>query len=303
MNVFLSERGELGDQIPTDVVIRWVNRSDLTPIPRNLEFTVKLISGVEERLKKGVTVWSGRENLPYKIVKTLRDPPQGQVQGRDQQQSMSVTALLENCAPLAEPLAKAVVLRNAALSNVLRSCGAYMRIGDGDFNVPRFTCFRGKQPSYSLATVLQEEGAVLVMAGGQLQAMRLTDLARQTAIDTIGQVDSSAKIDSEFLERQHVPSWYTVDDSGAIVTGQMGDSRVVQFLPRGDKHQLRNSSCVLVRTKIVDSQQCQQIQAGHVLNVAGENLVVMTAAHAGVQKTGAMESYSRLWLGSLINAT
>ncbi|WP_085618866.1 MULTISPECIES: hypothetical protein [unclassified Pseudomonas] len=299
MNVFLSERG---DQIPTDVVIRWVNRSDLTPIPRNLEFTVKLINGVEERLKKGVTVWSGRENLAYKIVKTMRDPPTGQVQGRDQQQSMSVTALLESCAPLAEPLAKAVVLRDAALSNVLRSCGAYMRIGS-DFNVPRFTCFRGKQPSYSLATVLQEEGAVLVMSGGQLQAMRLTDLARQTPVDTIGQVDSSAKIDSEFLERQHVPSWYTVDDSGAIVAGPMGDSRVVQFMPRGDRHQLRNSSCVLVRTKIVDSQQCQQIQAGQVVNVAGENLVVMTAAHAAVQKTGAMESSSRLWLGSLVNAT
>lgn len=298
MNVYLSENG---DQLPTDVVIRWVSRSDLTPVPRNLEFTVKLIDGVEAKLTRGATIWSGRENLAYKIVKTHKDPPLGQVQGKSQQQAMSVIALLASCAPLAEPLAQAVVLRDAPFSSALRSCGAFLRIGS-DFTVPRFTCFRGRQPSYSVAKVLQEEGAAIVLVGGRLQVMRLTDLARQAPVDDIGQVDASAKIDSEFLELQQVPSWYSVDDSGAIVTGQFGESRVVNFMPRGDQRQLRNASCVLVRSKTVDSQQCQQIQAGHVLSVGGENLVVITAAHAAIQKTGAMESYSRLWLGRLVNA-
>jgi hypothetical protein len=298
MNVYLSESG---DQLPTDVVIRWVNRSDLTPVPRSLEFTVKLIDGVEAKLKRGTIVWSGRENLPYKIVKTHKEPPKGEVQGKNQQQAMSVIALLASCAPLAEPLAQAVVLRDTPFSNVLRSCGAFLRIGS-DFAVPRFTCFRGRQPSYSVARVLQEEGAALVMIGGKLQVMRLTDIAKQAPVDDIGQVDSSAKIDSEFLELQQIPSFYSVDDTGAIVTGQMGESRVISYMPRGDQRQLRNASCVLVRSKTVDSQQCQQIQAGHVLTVGGENLVVITAAHAAIQKTGAMESYSRLWLGSLVNA-
>lgn len=299
MNVYLSENG---DQLPTDVVIRWVSRSDLTPIPRNLEFTVKLIEGVEAKLKRGATIWSGRENLPYKIVKTQKAPPLGEVQGKEQQQAMSVIALLASCAPLAEPSAQAVVMRDAPFSAVLRSCGAYLRIGS-DFSVPRFTCLRGTQPSYGVATVLQEEGAALVLVGGRLQVMRLTDLARQAPVDDIGQVDASAKVDSEFLELQQVPSWYSVNDSGAIVTGQMGESRVINFMPRGDQRQLRNASCVLVRSKTVDSQQCQQIQAGNVLTVGGENLVVITAAHAAMQKTGAMESYSRLWMGKLVNAT
>lgn len=299
MNVFLSERG---DQLPSDVVIRGVARSDLTPVPRTLEFTVKLIDGVENKLKRGVTVWGGRENLPYKIVKTMRGQPLGQVQGKDQQQAMSVIALLDSCAPLAEQLDKAVVMRDAAFSNVLRSCGAALRIGS-DFVVPRFSCFRGQQPSYSVAKVLQEEGAALVLVGGRLQVMRLTDIARQQSIDDIGQIDSSAKVDSEFLELQQVPSWYSVDDQGLVVTGQMGQSRVVQYKPRGDLRQLRNASCVLVHSKIVDSQQCQQIQAGSVLTVGGENLVVITAAHADVQNTGAMESRSRLWLGKVVNAT
>lgn len=299
MNVYLSENG---DQLPTDVVIRWVSRSDLTPVPRSLEFTVKLIDGLEAKLKRGTVVWSGRENLPYKIVKTQREKPLGEVQGKAQQQAMSVIALLDSCAALAEPLAKAVVLRDTAFSNALRSCGAFLRIGS-DFKVPRFTCFRGRQPSYSVARVLQEEGAALVFVGGRLQVMRLTDIAKQAPVDDIGQVDASAKIDSEFLELQQVPSWYSVDDAGAIVAGQMGESRVVNFMPRGDLRQLRNASCVLVRSKTVDSQQCQQIQAGNVLAVGGENLVVITAAHAAIQKTGAMESYSRLWLGRLVNAT
>lgn len=302
MNVFLSdERGNQADQVPTDVVIRWVSRSDLTPVPRSLEFTVKLIDGVEARLTRGAKVWSGRENLAYKIVKVTRDRPLGEVQGREQQQAMSVIALLDSCAPLAEQLDKAVVLRNSAFSNILRSCGAAMRIGS-DFTVPRFSCFRGTQPSYQVATVLQEEGAALVLVNGQLQVMRLTDIARQAPVDDIGQVDSSAKIDSEFLELQEVPSWYSVNDAGGIVAGQFGESRVIRFMPRGEPHQLRNASCVLVRSKTVDSQQCQQIQAGNVLRVAGENLVVITAAHAAAQKTGAMESYSRLWLGKVVNA-
>jgi hypothetical protein len=299
MNVYLSESG---DQLPTDVVIRWVSRSDLTPIPRSLEFTVKLIDGLEAKLKRGVTVWSGRENLAYKIVKTQKAPPLGEVQGKDQQQAMSVIALLASCAPLAEPLAQAVVMEDAAFSAILRSCGAYLRIGS-DFSVPRFSCFRGTQPSYGVARVLQEEGAALVLVGGKLQVVRLTDLAKQAPMDDIGQVDSSAKVDSEFLELQQVPSFYSVGDTGAIVTGQMGESRVINLMPRGDQRQLRNASCVLVRTKTVDSQQCQQIQAGSVLSVGGENLVVITAAHAAMQKTGAMESTSRLWMGKLVNAT
>ena len=62
MNVYLSENG---DQLPSDVVLKWVGRSDLTPVPRSIEFTAKLIDGVQEKLKVGASFWSGRENLRY----------------------------------------------------------------------------------------------------------------------------------------------------------------------------------------------------------------------------------------------
>lgn len=298
MNVYLSENG---DQLPGDVVVDWTSRSDLVPIPRSLEFTVKLVDGLEKRLVKGGKVWSGRENLCYRIVKTNKAPPIGEVQGNNQQQAMQVTALLDSCCSLSEPLAKAVVLYSKPFSAILRACGAYVAISS-DFTVPRFVCMRGQTPAYAIATILQEEGAALVLRGGKIAVMRLTDLAKQSPVDDIGQVDSSAKIESDFLQQHEVPTFFSVTDTGAIKVGPSGQSRVVSFMPRGDVRQLRNASCVLVRNHTVDSQLCQQIQAGDVLRVAGGNYVVITAAHAERYNNGAMESQSRLWLGSVINA-
>lgn len=298
MNVYLREGGDL---LPADVMLKWVGRSDLTPIPRSLEFTVKLIDGVQERLKAGTSIWAGRENLRYEIVKTDRAQPLGQVQGKSQQQAMKVTALLHRCASVARPLNSAVILTNTTLGAIYRACGAFMPVAS-DFAVPRFTCFKGHEPSYPLAQALQEEGAALVLRNGSITAMRLTDMAKQAPLADIGQVDSSAKIESEFLQHQDVPSFYSVNDSAAIVRGQMGQARRVAFMARADERQLRNASCVLVRSKTVDSNICQQYQAGDVLRVGGDNLVIITAAHAFENLEGAQESRSRLWLGSLVNA-
>lgn len=298
MNVYLREGGDL---LPTDVLLKWTGRSDLTPIPRSLELTVKLIDGVQEKLKVGASIWAGRENLRFEVVKTDRAQPLGQVQGKNQQQAMKVTALLHRCAAVARPLNSAVVLSDTTLGAIYRACGAFMPVAS-DFAVPRFTCFKGKEPSYQLAQALQEEGAALVLRGGSIMAMRLTDMAKQAPVADIGQVDSSAKIESEFLQLQDIPSFYSVNDQAAIIRGQMGQARRVAFLARADERQLRNASCVLVRSKTVDSTICQQIQAGDVLRVAGENLVVITAAHAFENNEGAQESRSRLWLGSLVNA-
>lgn len=298
MNVYLREGG---DMLPTDVMLKWVGRSDLTPITRSLEFTVKLIDGVQEKLKRGNSIWGGRENLRYEIVKTDRAQPLGQVQGKNQQQAMKVTALLHRCASVAKPLNSAVVLSNTTLGAIYRACGAFMPVAS-DFAVPLFTCFKGHEPSYQLAQALQEEGAALVLRDGKIMAMRLSDMAKQPPEADIGQVDSSANIESEFLQLQEIPSYYSVNDKAQIVVGQMGQARRVSFIPRADARQLRNASCVLVRSKTVDSTICQQIQAGSVLRVAGENLVVITAAHAFENLEGAQESRSRLWLGKLINA-
>lgn len=298
MNILLKENG---DQLPTDVVLRWEHRSDLAPVPRTVEFTCKLIDGVEERLVEGNSFWSGRENLQYEIVHTDRGAPLGQVQGKNQQQSMKVIGLLHNCAGVAKPRKTAVVQEGQTFGAAYRACGAYATIGN-DFVVPRFTCFRGFEPSVHLVQVLQEEGAALVLRNGQISVMRLVDLMAQAPRDNIGQVDSSAMVSSEFHQFQQVPSFFSTDDKADIVKGAMNQGRRMQFQPGMDLRQLRNASSVLVRTKILDSMICQQIVAGDVLRVAGENLVVLTAAHCMENNEGAVEDRSRLWMGRLIDA-
>lgn len=298
MNVFLREDG---DMLPTDVVISWRLRSDLAPVPRTLEFTVKLIDGVEAKLKEGASIWAGRENLRFLIVKTDRAQPLGQVQGTSQQQSMKITALLYSCAAIASARSQAVVLENTTFGNAFRACGAYAQV-DNDFVVPRFTCFRGKIPSYPLVQILQEEGAALVLRGGRISAMRLADMGKQVPVDNIGQIDSSAKISSEYLQLQDVPTYYSTNDNAAMVVGPSNQTRILEYMPRTDGRRLRNASSVLVRSKSVDSNICQHIQAGDVLQVSGENLIVITALHAFENLEGAQESRSRLWLGSLVNA-
>lgn len=298
MNILLKENGE---QLPTDVVLSWVLRSDLAPVPRTVEFRVKLIDGMEKRLVKGATIWTGRENLAYEIVFTDKAQPLGQVQGRNQQQAMNVIALLHSCANVAKPRQTAVVQEGRTFGEAYRACGAYTSIAN-DFLVPRFTCFRGFEPSPHLAQVLQEEGAALVLRKGQVSAMRLVDLMAQVPVDDIGQVDSTAKIESEMHQFQQVPSFFSTNDKADIVSGAMSQGRRMQFQPGLDVRQLRNASSVLVRTKTVDSMICQHIMAGDVLRVAGENLVVLTAAHAMDNNEGAVEDRSRLWLGKLFNA-
>jgi len=298
MNIFLREDG---DMLPTDVVISWRGRSDLAPVPRTLEFTVKLIDGVEKRVAEGASVWGGRENLRYLIVKTDRAAPMGQVQGQSQQQAMKVTALLYSCAKIASARSSAVLQENTTFGQAFRACGAYAQV-ENDFAVPRFTCFKGKIPSYPLVQILQEEGAALVLRGGRISAMRLSDMGKQVPVDNIGQIDSSAKILSEYLQLQDVPTYYSTNDSAAMVVGPSSQTRIMDYMPRTDERRLRNASSVLVRSKTVDSNICQHIQAGDVLQVAGENLIVITAAHAFESLEGAQESRSRLWLGSLVNA-
>lgn len=298
MNILLKETG---DQLPTDVVLRWLSRSDLAPVPRTIEFTVKLVDGVESKLTTGASFWSGRENLRYEIVHTDKAQPIGQIQGKSQQQAMNVTGLLYNCANVAKPRQTAVVQEGQTFGAAYRACGAFATIAN-DFVVPRFSCFRGFEPSIHLVQVLQEEGAALVLRNGQISATRLVDLMAQQPVDNIGQVDSSAKIQSEMHQYQQVPSFFSTNSKADIVNGPMGQGRRMQFQPGLDLRQLRNASSVLVRTKTVDSMICQQIIAGDVLRVAGENLVVITAAHCMENNEGAVEDRSRLWLGKLFDA-
>lgn len=295
MNVYLSENG---NQIPGELVLRWVSRSDLTPVPRTIEMTVKVTGDIQDKLKVGAFFWTGREMLKYEIIKVDRADPAGAVQGSEQLQAMTVTAFLASCARIGYRRATAVISVNQTLGAIYRACGATTQIGS-DFNVARFSCLKGQVPSFALAVALQEESAALVLRDKKISVMRLSDLFTQQPIDAVGQADTSAMISSEFLERHEVPMYFSTDDKAASVMGASEEARTGIYWPRTDERTLRNMSRVLVLRKVVPAAMCQEIIAGDLMNIDGEKLVVMTAAHCFEQRDGTTDTKSRIWLGAM----
>jgi len=295
MNIYLSANG---DQLPGDLLIESINRSDLAPVPRTLEFAVRLKDDLESRLATGASVWAGWEHLKYTIVKRERMPPTGQIQGGEAQQAARFTAFLDSCKSIAEPRQRAVIAQDTSLGAMYRSCGAQVVITN-DFNVDRFACLVGDVPSKAIAVALQEEGAALVLRDGRLSIERLHNLMQQTPADTIGQHDSSAEHDSGLLERQEIPMCFSLDAMGNVVAGDFSTMRNARFIPGKDARTLHNLSHVLVTRKIVDSQLAQQILAGDIVTSGGRNLLVITAAHRFRQREGITDTASRFWLGEV----
>lgn len=296
MNVWLKENGDL---LAGDMIVKWVLRSDLAPVPRTLELTVRVKDGIEQRLKEGAHLWTGRENLKYRIVKTQRNKPSGLVQGKDQLATYTVFALLDSCAQVTFRRERAVIMENTTMGAVYRSCGANASIGN-DLNVSRFACFVGQVPSFHLAQIMQEEGAALVLRDKVLSMTRISDLMKQTSKDVVGQVDTSELTESEFQLRHEVPAFFSIDEAGAFVKGDTTKARAAMFAPRTKSMQLMNMSKVLVTKRVLDSQMAQQVQAGDVVMIGGVKQVVITAAHVFEGGEGIKQSNSRFWLGEVM---
>lgn len=295
MNLYLSQFGE---QLPGDVLLEWRMRSDLAPIPRTVEFTVRLKDDLESRLADGVSIWTGREHLEYTIVKGERSAPSGVVQGSEALQAKRYTAFLSSCKAIGEPRVRAVTAKNTSLGGMYRACGAQVSILN-DFNVSHFACVVGDIPSRAVAVALQEEGAAMVLRDGRLSIERLNNLIAQAPVDAMGQFDSTAAHSSSLLEQSEIPMCLSLDEDGNFVKGDFTTIRNARFIPGKDARTLYNLSHVLVTRKTADSALAEQIRAGDVVSVGGENLVVITALHRFVQRQGSTDTASRFWLGSI----
>lgn len=295
MNLFLTEKGE---QLPGDLVLETTLRSDLAPVPRTLEFTVRLKDDLEKRLADGASIWAGREHLQYTIVHGDRSPPMGVVQGDAALQAKSYTAFLTSCKDLAKPLSRAVIAHQQSLASLYLACGARVSI-DNDFTVARFAALVGDVPSVAIAVALQEEGAALVLRKGRLSIERLQNLMRQEPIDFIGQFDSSAYSESALVEQHQIPTGYSINSAGALVRGNYDVPRRTLFMPHHDERMLHNLTRVLVRRRVISSRMAQQVNAGDIVEVGGVRQLVITAAHRFKEADGSTNTESRFWVGDL----
>lgn len=296
MNVYLTENGQ---QLPGDLIMRWINRSDLAPVPRTQELTVRVVDGIEADLAEGKSIWTGRENLEYEIIWSRRDPPTGQLQGGKQLQTYSVIAALASCAGVAKPRSTPIIATNETFGAMYKASGAKVTVAS-DLTVERFSCLQGQAPSKAIALALQEEAATLIYMDKKLYVYRLADLFKQTPIDDIGQADTSGQTQSDFLTSHQVPSFYSTAPDGTVVKGNYDSTRRSTYVPRKTERVLRNMSKVLLRRHKITSQMAQEIVAGDLLTINGENNVVMTAAHAMTHSLeGAITSNSYFWCGVL----
>jgi len=295
MNIFLKK--DNGDQLSGDMIINWVLRCDLAPVPRTVEFIVRIKDGIDKILKEGVSIWTGYENLEYRIIKTKIMKPSGVIQGSDEYAVMEVIALLKSCAPVAFRREKAVIAENKTLGQIYLACGANASIAN-DFRVSRFYSYVGSIPTFAIAAALQEECAALTVLNGKLSLVRLPDLFRQ-APKSIMVDDEADTTESEFMLRHEIPAFFSVDNSGGIILGDYSRPRAVAFKPKSTQRVLKNMTKVLVQRKVVDSFLAQHTSSGDILRINGVDMVVITAAHYMSNVDGKITTNSKFWAGTL----
>lgn len=299
MNIYLSN----GQQLRGDSINGWILRSDLAPVPRTLEFSVRLSDGLERALAEGRSVKSGVEMLEYQIIKAERKTAVGAVQGDTSLQLLQVTAVLKGCVGIASRSGRAIVIENGNVRQIYASAGANYQFSS-DVSMERFSCLKGQVPSFAIAQMFQEQQIALVLTSQKgdprISIARLKDLFKQDAKYTIGQTDSSEKVESTFLEDHDIPSFFSVDDTGDFVMGEMYAGSPVMYQPRSAENILRNMSHVLVRRRMIASRLAETVNAGDVIAIGKQKLLVSTAAHSMKRAEGSIEVASKFWCSELV---
>lgn len=289
-----------GRQIRGDLIQFAALRSDLAPIPLTLE--ADILAGDEDmdaRLAQDqVLTVSGGDAL--RIIKSVR-VAERQSQGTRERAAYRITAVLDACHPAAFVRARAIAKERATLAAIYKAAGASLKAIAADFPVLRFNCPIGDTPTFHIARALQDAGGAVRWKAGRMQFMRLPDMFRQTPVMTLPD-SASEHIDSGFMERHTVPWFFSLDDTGAAVFGNRGKSRAARYVPFADTQRLRNMTRCLVRRKTVRLGFSGQLCAGDLIAfTGGTRLAVITAAHVfeSGSDTGASNTYTKLWLGSL----
>lgn len=295
----------LEDQTPVrgDFVLRAVQRFDLAPIPSTLELTLRADSSLGKRIGDGTMLLAGSQLDRYRVLKVRRMPSQ-LVQGpAEPAEALEVTAVLEAFAPLAWPLARAVVKEGKSLGEVYRSCGALVRVL-ADVPMTLFACLAGQFPTPCIAQVMQEEAIAPVWrgagkGGAGVSFVRLADLFTTRPVEAFA-ADTSRAVESQFLERQEIPAALSTAPDGSVLLGRRDKPRGFVFLPRSSARVLDNMTRCLVVRRTMQGTFAGHLRAGDGVDVAGVRHVIATVAHTwSGGGGGGAEQTSLLWLAQL----
>ena len=213
--------------------------------------------------------------------------------------SIQVSAYHDKTATIGFRRARAIIKEQTSLAQIYAAAGARIAVED-DISIERFACFVGQVPSFSIARLIQEEGGAIHWTGRAMRFVRLSELAKQKPLCTVG-LEAVASIESGFLERHQVPWFYSLNDAGAFVSGNTQRARAALYSPRKNVQVLRNMTRCLIHRHTLTSIYQPDFNAGQSIAVGSTNCPIITAAH--VIETGTdgspTNTYSKFWLGEV----
>lgn len=282
----------------SDLLLRAVLRSDLTPIPVTIEVTVRDTPDTAS-MREGAVFKAGRDLHEFLIVKRGGYTEDGNAQAGRNTGSRSYIGLLASCAPVADPLQRAVIRYGGTFGDAYRACGARAVIGS-DIAIPVFVCLRGLTPSFEIAKALSESGGALVVNDkGGIDFKRLADLVAQKPVAKLRE-DSAEQVQSGLLERHQVPFAFSTDRAGLFVFGRSDAGRGIVYRPRGTTDILNAMRTVPIVRRKVASGFAPHIRAGDCIDVGAGRYFVVTAAHAmETNATGDAAQTSTIWLAQV----
>lgn len=291
---------QTGQVIGLDLLATAFFRTDLIPIPVNLELTVKLNDELEKSLKEGTVLLVGNDDIRVTIVKVTNLNTQIVVDNK-RFKALSLIAVLSGCESMLDPLSKAVVLENTNFAGAYRASGCKLKFNK-DIPLSRFVCAYGSLSTLEVANCLQEESAMVFFDKGRLSVQRLEQFFNQEPVLTL---DNSAVawVNNPKIEQHKVASFVSVGEDGAIVQGAVKSKASVRYYPEADARTLKNLSKVLVTRGTATRTMDMSISAGDIFLIDNKKYVVLTAVHCF--KSGALGGgtahASRFWLATMSN--
>lgn len=266
-----------GTAISGSALFSVIVRYDLVPIPASLEMLIKSAFDVGNRLSVGsiVTVLG----IEFEVVKCEKVTQADQQTGTPVR-ALKIIALHAGCVAAGYVRKTAIIKENTSLAEVYSAAGAKVRISGADFIIPRFSCLVGQIPTYGIQRALHEVAGGVRIKNRKLEFLRLQDAI--AADPFLLQGANAASVESEFLERSEVPTFFATDAAGALVVGDSSVARRMSYAHGRGQAELYSMSKVLIHAGPHKMPLNVDISAGDcvVPITTQKRMLVITAVHA-----------------------
>lgn len=279
---------ENGRTLQNDVVLSLIIRSDTSPIPVTMEADVRDLEGVEKWMQEGRSVSVGK--YEFSIAKS-RLVSGGLQQGDRETGGWSITCVMKGLRAIGQPMARNVFKDDPTIGECYRLSGSEVNVS-GDVRGVRFALLRGDVPSIMINRVLQEAGAIVRWKNGNAAALRFDEVKAQKPIRYLPDIQG-ADDEQGYVVRTIVPQYVSIDREGVYQEARRNIAAPVVYVPLHGANALRLMQQVLVQKKVARIMLDMNIDAGDIVDVNGERLMVITAAHVPI------DGYTKLWLGAV----